>query len=1303
MAKSDKVVKRGIYLYLDGSEIKNDIKSVETEMKGLISAQKKMTLGSEEYVRTAQKIRTLKGIIGEHNAQLKAVEANVKKNTISVGKLADGFNRFFGLIGAGLAALTGFTLAIRTLRDEKNKLEESQAGLKALTGLDDESISWLTGQAKTLSTTMTKEGLRVRQSANEILDAYMLIGSAKPELLGNKEALASVTEEAMRLQAAAKDITLNEAVDALTLSLNQYSEGADKAAQFTNVLAAGSQAGSANIASEAKAIRVAGVAAASANTSIEQTVGLIQTLAYRGIKDEIAGTGLKKFFLTLQTGSDDTNPKIVGLTTALDNLQKKQMDAAAIKKMFGEEGYNVASVLISETAQVKEFTKAVTGTNIATEQAAINSNTAAAKLAQAKNELKLAGIELADRLNPAISVSTNMVTNLIKYLPGLIDWFKQWGGTILLITGTVFAYGAIIKVVNAYQIISNTLVGAARVLSLKLTIAKLAETTNFTRLAAATKLYNLEMAKSNILVTSGIRITNLFKAVLYSLQIAYYTLTFQMGKAKGAMVAFNMVSKMNPYVLLISAIMAVGAAIYLFTRRVDASIKAQKDLNDINKKVGEGIAEEKSKIDLLLTSIHNSNVENAKRIESINELKKIIPGYNAEISREGIIINENTEAIKAYMVQLEKEMRMSAASEKLRELYRQQFERREKVNTRKIELEALNKEFSNQDNSSPDYGGYRAMGRSSNLGAVRRDLKKEEQELKDVDIRIENLKSYYGSLIESSSSFVEVRTIQTVTKELENAKNVLEKLKKTNTEMFTPGELIVYDDKLKNASFSIVKLQSELKKLNEEKKKEGSGTGGTKGDDDKKNVFLKVESEYNKKREELKKKYLSGEIKTQEEYNRKAEELELQLLNDKLKVAGVEPTEREKITQQILDAKIKTMQELAKLDESLYVSPEEKNRRELEQVQKKYDGIRQIIEKAYSMGIIPTIEEKNKILANIDAKQAEESKKANEVIAEGRLKKKDEALAKEVLLLQERRIAERMTDKQYQEEFKKLNLEYIAEKLRIVGLSEEKIAELKKQGLDIQLDDLDKSLQQEKERQDIYKTFLEETAMSMGETLGDLFSGSEDALSNFLKNTLVMLLDSLEKVIQLSIAETTAKSIAQGPVGWAAAAGKILAIKMAFAAAKAAIGNFYDGGYTPGGAWNKPQGVVHSNEFVSNRFAVSNPNLRPVFDLIDYAQKSNSVANLTGADIAAVLPSSVHRKNANEGSNPTAQGYNSDSINPAIMAMLQECTQTMRTVTDRFKRPILSETYATGKRGTIEAENLVNKMKSNISRNSLKP
>mgnify|MGYP000538487185 FL=1 len=100
---------------------------------------------------------------------------------------------------------------------------------------------------------------------------------------------------------------------------------------------------------------------------------------------------------------------------ALENLKNKNMDAGAIKKMFGEEGYNTASVILQNTEMVKDFTAAVTGTNVAYEQAAINSDTAQAKLEQARNKMKLAAIDLGEKLNPALNPSTTVITVKIAY------------------------------------------------------------------------------------------------------------------------------------------------------------------------------------------------------------------------------------------------------------------------------------------------------------------------------------------------------------------------------------------------------------------------------------------------------------------------------------------------------------------------------------------------------------------------------------------------------------------------------------------------------------------------------------------------------------------------------------------------------------------------------------------------------------------------------------------------------------------------------------------------------------------------
>ena len=329
----------------------------------------KIKRGSQDWKFLNDQIRRCKKELSQVNAELQVGESRWTKANNLIGKYA-------GMIGTVIAVLTGITLAFSKFRQERDALEESAADLKALTGLDDDSIAWLKGQAQKLSTTVTEEGIRIRQSSTEILEAYKLVGSAKPELLGNKEALAEVTKQTLIL-ASASGMRLVDAVDATTLALNQYGDGADQAARYTNALAAGSKYGSAAVESQTKAIKTSGVAAASAKIPIEQLIGTIETLGEKGIKDEIAGTGLKKFFLTLQTGSDTTNPKVVGLTQALENLSKQQMTAADIKAKFGEEGYNVASVLINEAEKVEYYTKAVTGTTVAIEQAVTKSETAA--------------------------------------------------------------------------------------------------------------------------------------------------------------------------------------------------------------------------------------------------------------------------------------------------------------------------------------------------------------------------------------------------------------------------------------------------------------------------------------------------------------------------------------------------------------------------------------------------------------------------------------------------------------------------------------------------------------------------------------------------------------------------------------------------------------------------------------------------------------------------------------------------------------------------------------------------------------
>ena len=1164
MAKSDKTVKRGVYLYIDGKEIKNDINSIDLEMKRLQRDIKEMTRGSEEYNRTMAKIQHLQGILKQHRQEIKGITTETKKATVSIGSMVDWFNRFGGVILSVIGFLTGFTLALRAIRDERNKLEESQAGLKALTGLDDDSIAWLTGQAKTLSTTMTKEGLRVRQSAAEILDAFMLVGSAKPELLGDKEALKAVTEEAMRLQAAAKDITLNEAVDSLTLSLNQYGAAADQAGRFTNVLAAGSQAGSANIASQAKAIRNAGTAAASANVPIEQTVALIETLAYRGIKDEVAGTGLKKFFLVLQTGADETNPKIVGLDKALENLKNKNMDAGAIKKMFGEEGYNTASVILQNTEMVKDFTAAVTGTNVAYEQAAINSDTAQAKLEQARNKMKLAAIDLGEKLNPALTVSTNMLTNVLKYLPGLIDWCKKWGGTVLWLSTILLVYATRLKIITAWYSIWNSLTKIATVLNL-------AYAASMNTLSGYTVTSFGNLRKLSMLMQGHSVLLKSLRTATYLYAAAVQVLHGRVDLAAKSLKAAWTIMSSNPIGLLVTLVLAAATASYKLTQRT----KAYYDLNKVNEKITEKsndeYARQSSLIEQLTTKIHNNNLSNFERKKAIVQLQAIIPDYNAEIDKEGKIINENTEALDRYNAVLATNIELKEAADEL--------------DKHRINLMRLQKSPALSDNSPMG-----SMARED----VRNKISQEEE-------IVESLTARYKKLVQEKWKALNPNTP-----------------KNNPTGGNDGGKCPICGNK-----------PCTCDKNNTSKDK-----------------FAQAEADYYRRIADIKRKYLADDKMTQEEYNKQMRDAEIQLLNDKLKVKGLEPSEIQRINDQILDAEIKARDEVRRLDEQ---SAKDEEKRRKEQAEETFSRL----DKEYQMQV--------------------------------------EAAAMY-------HYENRTSEEEYFNELRRLQDVYYHKVLNDAAISEEKKNQVREQMRKRNLKDAQKDAEEEKRIEREKFDILSDLAKGFGETMAQFFTDSEVSLKDFLKNILTMSLDALERMMIMAVTERTIKNIGSlGFVGVAKAAGEIALITAAFETAKGLISNFYTGGFTPSGDWNQPQGIVHSNEFVANRFAVANPNLRPIFDAIDVAQRSGNVGNLTAEDIAAVAGSGKSTRTVP--AKAPAASATTTTNDPAMVAMLIECTRVLRKLKNRLDAPLVAETYVTGKRGINQAQKEYQKLNNNKSRN----
>lgn len=125
--------------------------------------------------------------------------------------------------------------------------------------------------------------------------------------------------------------------------------------------------------------------------------------------------------------------------------------------------------------------------------------------------------------------------------------------------------------------------------------------------------------------------------------------------------------------------------------------------------------------------------------------------------------------------------------------------------------------------------------------------------------------------------------------------------------------------------------------------------------------------------------------------------------------------------------------------------------------------------------------------------------------------------------------------------------------------------------------------------------------------------------------------------------------------GMATAAGMIqlAAIKKQHQAEAA---GYYEGGYTGGNRYRKEAGVVHEGEFVANHNAVNNSSIRPALDLIDRAQRTNTVGSLTADDITRSLGqggSTVVAPVVNVNNDNTEVRQSLDGVNAAVSRLTQ--------------------------------------------------
>lgn len=206
--------------------------------------------------------------------------------------------------------------------------------------------------------------------------------------------------------------------------------------------------------------------------------------------------------------------------------------------------------------------------------------------------------------------------------------------------------------------------------------------TAFTVVAIATS----NAIKTNIVVTKGAAAAQQAWNVICAtgtglmklLQAGFYLLTGRVTLAKNAWTAMNVTMKASVFGLITAGVAALSLKLWDMHKKQKEAAASAKELETMERDLNTQVNEQTAKVKQLNETMRNEKISMDRRREALNELKKIIPGYNGLLSEEGRLTRDNKNAIDDYLVSLEKEIKLKAYKDKLVELYKQKSDLEDK-------------------------------------------------------------------------------------------------------------------------------------------------------------------------------------------------------------------------------------------------------------------------------------------------------------------------------------------------------------------------------------------------------------------------------------------------------------------------------------------------------------------------------------------------------------------------------------------------------------------------------------------------
>lgn len=550
-------IKKNVTIWINGQQVTKTIAGIQKEMQKVKNELRNCTIGTEEYEKKAKRLRQLKGVLDEHQRDLKGVERDWRDivHTLGdVGNIMSGI-RSFGYI------LSGFANSIVQTTQEMTRLDDLYGKVRKTTGMTAEEVDRLNDAFKKMDTRTSREQL------NEL--AYQ---AGKLGITGVKN-VEQFVKASDQINVALGDVLGDDAMITIGKLSGVYEkvtsqlDGLDLEHKMLRIGDAVNQLGESSTANEQYIVdftaRLAGVAT-QAGLSADQIMGFASALDQDMQRVEMSATAFQKLIVqvfrkpeqfarmagkSVKEFSDLVKTDMNGaLMLLLQNMKSNDGLEALIPflddvKLAGQRATTVIADMANNLSKVKEAQYIANeqlreGGSMLFEYQKMN-ETAQAKMEKLKKEIVNVKEALGKELYPIAIELVNLGGVGLKGLTGLVQLVKQFWPVLAVTAGYYATLGALQLKRIAQTQIENALKKVRLVFDQKeIQQQKIAEAQRATEMR---QRYELIAAEQSDIVTKNTEeaVRLKLKASMYAEEIATNKLTIaklreQAATAKGA-------------------------------------------------------------------------------------------------------------------------------------------------------------------------------------------------------------------------------------------------------------------------------------------------------------------------------------------------------------------------------------------------------------------------------------------------------------------------------------------------------------------------------------------------------------------------------------------------------------------------------------------------------------------------------------------------------------------------------------------------------------------------------------------------